>query len=68
MLNPIIKEDRMVLGTYDLCLACSKPCKGIGLLWCRLECPSFSCSEPKYRDYRIVDMTDKELISRIAYG
>jgi len=68
MLDPIARTNKTVLATYDLCIDCTRNCKSVGPLWCKLECPSFTRSELKYRDFRVVDMTDKELVSRIAYG
>ena len=57
-----------VLTTYDLCLDCNKACKRSGPPWRRLECPSFSSKEFRYKVYQIIDMTDSELIKRIAYA
>jgi hypothetical protein len=68
MSDTIGRTDKTVLATYDLCIDCTRNCKSVGPLWCRLECPSSTRSELKYRDFRVVDMTDKELVSRIAYG
>ena len=68
MLDSIAGTDKTVLATYELCIDCGRNCKSVGPLWCRLECPSFTRPELKYRDFRIVDMTVKELVSRIAYG
>ena len=62
------RKNGTVLTTYDLCLACQKPCKCKGPPWRRLECPSFSSKELKYKFYRIVDMTESELLKRIAYA
>jgi hypothetical protein len=62
------RKNGTILTTYDLCLACKKSCKCKGPPWRRLECPSFSSSEFKYRFYRIVDMTESELLKRIAYA
>ncbi len=62
------KKNGIVLTTYDLCLACKKKCKAKGPPWRRLECPSFSSPEPKFKIYRILDMTDRELLKRIAYA
>ena len=68
MLNSKSKKIMTVFTTYDLCLDCDKGCKHSGPPWRRLECPSFSSTEIKYKVYRIVDMTDSELIKRIAYA
>jgi hypothetical protein len=57
-----------MLTTFDLCLACRKTCKLAGPPWCKLECPFPSGIETKYNDYRILNMTDEELIARIAYA
>jgi hypothetical protein len=62
------KKNGIVSNTYDLCLACTKKCKTKGPPWCRLECPSVSSSDLKYKIYRILDMTDNELLKRIAYA
>jgi len=62
------RKSGTVLTTYDLCLACKKACKCAGPPWLRLECPSFSSSESKYRVKRTVDMTEGELLKRIAYA
>jgi len=62
------RKNGTVWTTYDLCLACQKPCKCKGPPWCRLECPSFSSKELKYKFFRIVDMTERELLKRIAYA
>lgn len=56
------------VATYDLCLACTRDCRHSGPPWCRLECPRFSGTEFQYHDYKIVSMTDEELVARVAYG
>jgi hypothetical protein len=68
MLNSKSKKSGIVMTTYDLCLACKKACKCTGPPWRRLECPSFSSKEFRYKVYQIIDMTDSELIKRIAYA
>lgn len=68
MSKPRGRKNGTVLTTYDLCLACEKPCKCKGPPWRRLECPSVSSNELKYKFYRIVDMTETELLKRIAYA
>jgi len=62
------KKNGVVLTTFDLCLACQKECKRKGPPWRRLECPSFSSPSLKYKIYRILDMTESELLGRIAYA
>ena len=62
------KKNGTVLTTYELCLNCEKDCKSTGPPWRRLECPSYSSKELKYKVYRIVDMTESELLKRIAYA
>ena len=62
------KKNGIVLTTYDLCLACRRKCKAKGPPWRRLECPSFSSSDLHYKVYRILNMTDSELLKRIAYA
>jgi hypothetical protein len=62
------KNNGTVSNTYDLCLDCTKKCKAKGPPWRRLECPSVSSSDLKYMVYRILDMTDGELLKRIAYA
>jgi hypothetical protein len=63
------KKNGIVSNTYDLCLDCAKKCKTKGPPWRRLECPSAaSSSNLKYMVYRILDMTDGELLKRIAYA
>ncbi len=68
MLNLVPVESFTILTTFDLCLACGKSCKLSGPPWCKLECPFCSVAEIKCKDYRILNMTDAELIARIAYG
>jgi hypothetical protein len=62
------KKNGIVSNTYDLCLDCTKKCKTEGPPWRKLECPSASSSTLKYIVYRILDMTDRELLKRIAYA
>jgi hypothetical protein len=62
------KKNGIVSNTYDLCLACKRKCKTKGPPWRRLECPSVSSSDLKYKVYRILDMTDSELLKRVAYA
>jgi hypothetical protein len=62
------KKNGIVLTTYDLCLVCKKKCKAKGPPWRRLECPLFSSPEVLFKVYRILDMTDRELLNRIAYA
>ena len=62
------KKNGTVSNTYDLYLDCAKKCKTKGPPWCRLECPSVSSCDLKYIVYRILDMTDGELLKRIAYA
>jgi hypothetical protein len=62
------KKNGIVSTTYDLCLACTRKCKTNGPPWRRLECPSVSSSDLKCKGYRILDMTDSELLKRIAYA
>ncbi len=62
------KKNGIVSNTYDLCLDCGKKCKTMGPPWRKLECPSASFSNLKYIVYRILDMTDGELLKRIAYA
>ena len=59
--------ERMVLATFDLCLECSKACKRAGPLWCRIECSSFG-SDNGAGECRVLDMTDDELLARVAYA
>jgi hypothetical protein len=66
MSNSKSKKNGTVMTTYDLCLECKKACKCIGPPWRKLECPSFSSK--KFKVYKIVDMTDSELLRRIAYA
>jgi hypothetical protein len=61
------KKWKTVMIVYDLCLNCAKACKRKGSPWCRLECPSFS-GGVIYRNYRVANMTERELVSRIAYA
>jgi hypothetical protein len=61
------RRNRSVMMVYDLCLNCAKACKRKGSPWCRLECPSFS-GGVIYRNYRVANMTERELVSRIAYA
>jgi hypothetical protein len=61
------KKWKTVMIVYDLCLNCGKACKRKGSPWCRLECPSFS-GGVIYRNYRLANMTERELVSRIAYA
>lgn len=68
MLNLMPVDSITMLTTFDLCLACRKTCKLAGPQWCRLECPFCSVNGTKYNDYRILNMTDEELIARIAYA
>ncbi len=56
-----------VLTIYDLCLDCSKNCKCEGPPWCKLECSSFS-NGTKRKIRRVINMTDEELIARVAYA
>ena len=62
------RKNATVLITYDLCLACEKSCKCKGPPWRKLECPSFTSSELKFKVHRIVDMTEGELLKKIAYA
>jgi len=62
------KTNGIVLTTYDLCLACKRKCKAKGPPWRRLECPSFSSSDLQYKVHRVLNMTDSELLKRIAYA
>ena len=62
------KKNGIVLTTYDLCLTCKRKCKAKGPPWRRLECPSVSSSELQYKVYRILNMTETELLKRIAYA
>ena len=62
------KKNGIVSNTYDLCLDCTKKCKTKGPPWRRLECPSVSTRGLKYMVYRILDMTESELLKRIAYA
>jgi hypothetical protein len=57
-----------VFAVYDLCLVCAKHCKRSGPLWFRLECPCCSVARPKYSLFRRVNMTDGEIVARVAYG
>jgi hypothetical protein len=66
--RPRFRKNGAVLATYDLCLDCQKPCKCKGPPWRRLECPSFSSQELRFKFHRIVDMTENELLKRIAYA
>jgi hypothetical protein len=68
MLTQRERTGTSALTTYDLCLACTNQCKGIGLPWFKLECPSFSGMEREFQQYRVVEMTDEDLIARVAYG
>ncbi|MGQ9646231.1 MAG: hypothetical protein ACUVWO_06800 [Thermodesulfobacteriota bacterium] len=62
------KKNGIVLSTYDLCLACQRKCKAKGPPWRKLECPSASSSGFNYKVYRVLNMTDSELLKRIAYA
>jgi len=62
------KKNGIVSNSYDLWLACTRKCKTKGPPWCRLECPSVSSFDLKHKAYRILDMTDSELLKRIAYA
>lgn len=62
------KKNGIVLTTYDLCLSCQKECKVKGPPWRKLECPSASPSKLRYKVYRILNMTENELLGRIAYA
>jgi len=62
------KKNGIVLTTYDLCLASKRKCKAKGPPWRRLECPSVSSSDLQYKVNRILNMTDSELLKRIAYA
>ena len=68
MLSQKPGEIDMGATTYDLCLTCTRDCRRSGPAWCRLECPLFSGTEYKYKDYQVVNMTDEELVARVAYG
>ena len=59
--------ERMVVATFDLCLECRKPCKRAGPLWCKVDCSSFG-SDNGAGECRILDMTDDELVARVAYA
>lgn len=62
------KKNGIVVTTYDLCLACERRCKVKGPPWRKLECPSVSSSDLHYKVYRILNMTESELLKRIAYA
>jgi hypothetical protein len=66
--NSRSKKNGTVMTTYDLCLSCKKKCKCTGPPWRKLECPSFSSKELRFKVYRILDMTESELLRRIAYA
>jgi hypothetical protein len=57
----------MVVATFDLCLECRKACKRAGPLSCKIDCSSFG-SDNGAGECRILDMTDDELVSRVAYA
>jgi hypothetical protein len=57
----------MVVATFDLCLECSKACKRAGPLWCKIDCSSFG-SDNGAGECRVLDMTDDELLARVAYA
>ena len=57
----------MVVATFDLCLECSKACKRAGPLWCKIDCSSFG-SDNGAGECRILDMTEDELVARVAYA
>ena len=59
--------ESMVVATFDLCLECRKACKRAGPLWCRIECSSFG-SDNGAGECRVLDMTDDELLARVAYA
>ena len=59
--------DRMVVATFDLCLECRKTCKQVGPLWCKVDCSSFG-SDNGAGECRVLDMTDDEMVARVAYA
>jgi hypothetical protein len=59
--------ERMVVATFDLCLECRKACKRAGPPWCRIECSSFG-SDNGAGECRTLDMTEDELVTRVAYA
>jgi hypothetical protein len=62
------RKPKIVLTPFDLCLSCPRDCKRAGPLWSRLECPSFAGTEHRFDEYRLVNMTDEELVARVAFG
>jgi len=66
--NSKSKKNGTVMTTYDLCLSCKKKCKRTGPPWTKLECPSFSSKELRFKVLRVLDMTETELLRRIAYA
>ncbi len=57
-----------LLTTFELCLDCAKTCRRSGPPWRRLECSLFSGTESSYEEDQVVDMTDAELVERVAFG
>ncbi len=67
-LHVVPRKPKMVLATFELCLSCARDCKRAGPPWSRLECPTFAGAEFRFDEYRMVNMTDEELVARIAFG
>jgi hypothetical protein len=67
-LDSTARNHSTVLTTFDLCVDCALSCKGTGPPWSKLECPSCPEAGCRYAEYRVVSMTDEELIARVAYG
>ena len=67
-LHVVPRKPKMVLATFDLCVKCRGDCKRDGPPWSRLECPSFAGTEHSFDEYRMVDMSDEELVARVAFG
>ena len=62
------RKKATLLSTFDLCLDCTRSCKRAGPPWCRIECPLCLGTGCKHNDYRVVNMSDEELVSRVAFG
>ncbi len=58
----------MMLATFDLCVTCARDCKRAGPPWARLECPSSLGTGRTYDEYRVVNMTDEEILARVAFA
>lgn len=67
-LRVVPRKPKTTLTPFDLCISCPRDCKRAGPAWSRLECPSFAGTGCRFDEYRLVNMTDEELVARVAFG